>query len=715
MHPLKRRLAGAGFGAALLIIIGFSCAGYRTTRRLIEAAQWRQHTDNVIGEIHEVLERMTETEADSHRFVLTGENPFLGPYYPAMKEARIHLGRLRSLTVDNPRQQRRLDTLEPLTEEKIDFMERLIALRRHKGFRAAATLVETGQGKRLMDGVRSVLAEMESEEQRLSNERDLVLQASANRVNLTLLVGTATSVLLLVGIVFVLDREIGERRRAEEERRASESRLQAILDNSPAAIYLKDLQGRFLLVNRQIETIFHRPGKEIVGKTSYDLFPTVIADSLRANDRRVLEAGTPLTLEETVPLQDGLHTYLLTRFPLRDTGGAIYALGGISTDITERTRAEDEVRRVQAFLDSVVENIPHMIFVKEARDLRFARLNRAGEELLGHSRDALIGKNDYDLFPKEQADFFTAKDRHVLEGGTLLDVPEEPIRTKDGRQRILHTKKVPIFDVAGRPLYLLGISEDITEKKAALKQIERLNQALTQHGAQLETANKELEAFSYSVSHDLRAPLRHISGFVDLLRQHAASKLDDKGRRYLDTIATSAKRMGDLIDDLLVFSRMGRSEMGRARVSLSATVKDVLRELDGQVEGRKIDWRIAPLPEVEADPAMLRLVFANLIANAVKYTRTRPEARIEIGTRNGQGETVVFVRDNGVGFDMQYAHKLFGVFQRLHRTEDFEGTGIGLANVRRIIHRHGGRTWAEGEIDRGAAFYFSLPKHREGS
>ncbi len=272
---------------------------------------------------------------------------------------------------------------------------------------------------------------------------------------------------------------------------------------------------------------------------------------------------------------------------------------------------------------------------------------------------------------------------------------------------------MPILDETGRPRYLLGISEDITERKVAQEQIERLNESLKLHGAQLESANKELEAFSYSVSHDLRAPLRHISGFVDLLRQHAASKLDDKGQRYLDTIAASAGRMGELIDDLLVFSRMGRSEMGRAKVSLSPMVAQVLREMESDVKGRTIEWAISALPDVEADPAMLRLVFANLISNAIKYTRTRDRARIEIGTTNGGPEVVVFVRDNGVGFDMKYAHKLFGVFQRLHKAEEFEGTGIGLANVRRIIHRHGGRTWAEGELDRGASFYFSLPKHKE--
>lgn len=253
------------------------------------------------------------------------------------------------------------------------------------------------------------------------------------------------------------------------------------------------------------------------------------------------------------------------------------------------------------------------------------------------------------------------------------------------------------------------IRHDITERRRVAAELQR-------RGELLEAANKELEAFSYSVSHDLRAPLRHIDGYASLLRKAVGDSLAEKPARYLQTISESAKQMGQLIDDLLVFSRMGRQEMLRTTVNLDQLVKTVIYDLRLDLQGREISWKIDPLPEVPGDPAMLRQVFMNLIANAVKFTSTRPIAKIEIGVdRRTAGEVVIFVRDNGVGFDMQYAPKLFGVFQRLHRADEFQGTGIGLANVRRIVHRHGGRTWAQGVPDQGATFYVALPTRRPRS
>jgi signal transduction histidine kinase len=225
----------------------------------------------------------------------------------------------------------------------------------------------------------------------------------------------------------------------------------------------------------------------------------------------------------------------------------------------------------------------------------------------------------------------------------------------------------------------------------------------------LQAINRELEAFSYSVSHDLRAPLRHISGYIDLLKRHLPGELDAKGRHYVEMITDSGAKMGRLIDDLLSYSRMGRAEKRDVTVALDDILREVLEDLRKETRGRVIAWETEPLPVVRGDPAMLRVVLTNLLSNAVKFTRPRPEATIRIGSRQGEnGEAVVFVRDNGVGFDMKYVDKLFGVFSRLHTLEEFEGNGVGLANVRRIVHRHGGKTWAEGAVGEGATFYFTI-------
>jgi len=248
-------------------------------------------------------------------------------------------------------------------------------------------------------------------------------------------------------------------------------------------------------------------------------------------------------------------------------------------------------------------------------------------------------------------------------------------------------------------------------RRRAERKIKELNEELNHHVRQVEAANKELEAFSYSVSHDLRAPLRHITGFVELLNKRDLGSLDEKSQHYLQVISEAAQKMGVLIDDLLSFSRMGRAEMMKTRVDVGLLAKEVAAELAAEVTERDIAWEIAPLPVVEGDYAMLRLVMVNLVANALKFTRPRPKARVEIGVITDQpDETLFYVRDNGVGFDMKYADKLFGLFQRLHSQDEFEGTGVGLANVQRIIHRHGGRIWAEGEPDGGATFWFTLPK-----
>jgi signal transduction histidine kinase len=261
-----------------------------------------------------------------------------------------------------------------------------------------------------------------------------------------------------------------------------------------------------------------------------------------------------------------------------------------------------------------------------------------------------------------------------------------------------------------------NLQVEVEQRRHREDEIRKLNQELGKRAAELEATNAELESFAYSVSHDLRAPLRHMVGYSELLQRQASSLLDEKSQRFIRTILDSAKRMGNLIDDLLAFSRIGRAETKRTEVDLKQLVDEVVAEIRQDTKGRDIAWKIGALPVCCGDRSMLRLVVVNLVSNAVKFTRMRRPAEIEIGcVDRNKKEVEVFVRDNGAGFDMQYLNKLFGVFQRLHLPEQFEGTGIGLATVQRIIHRHGGKVRGEGAVDQGATFTFSLPKARDAA
>ena len=266
------------------------------------------------------------------------------------------------------------------------------------------------------------------------------------------------------------------------------------------------------------------------------------------------------------------------------------------------------------------------------------------------------------------------------------------------------------MDSNGQIIEWFGAASDITERKLSEEKIERLNNDLHERNEKLELANKELEAFSFSVSHDLRAPLRHMTGFAKMLQKRLVDNPDEKTHQYVASIMGSSKKMGMLIDDLLSFSQIGRAELQMRKVSLNSLLKEVVSGIQEELKERPIIWDISELPDVLADQSLLRLAIVNLVSNAVKFTSTRPQAEIKIGCKDEGDKFTCAVADNGVGFDMKYADRLFGVFQRLHTREEFEGTGVGLANVQRIIARHGGKIWAEGAVGRGATFYFTLLK-----
>lgn len=376
-----------------------------------------------------------------------------------------------------------------------------------------------------------------------------------------------------------------------------------------------------------------------------------------------------------------------------------------------QTRDELEIQVAERTQQASLLNLTHdSIFVRDANDV-ITYWNQGAQELFGWRPEEAVGRHVHELLRSVFQAPVEEIDADLLRCGRWEGEFES---TKaDGTKVIVASRWSLQRDEQGQPAAILETSNDITLRKRWEQEIRTLNEELGKRSADLEASNKELKAFAYSVSHDLRAPLRHMVGFTELLQKNTASVLDEKSKRYVTMILESAQRMGSLIDDLLAFSRISRAETHKALVDLEELVREAVAESRRDTHGRDVVWRVGRLPSWHGDRSMLRLVLVNLISNAVKFTRTRSRAEIEIGClKEDKDQVVVFVRDNGVGFDMRYASKLFGVFQRLHRAEAFEGTGIGLATVQRIVHRHGGKVWAESLVDKGATFYFSLAKNQ---
>jgi len=370
-------------------------------------------------------------------------------------------------------------------------------------------------------------------------------------------------------------------------------------------------------------------------------------------------------------------------------------------EIGERARAQEDLNRFF--------NVSADMMCVAGTDGYFKRLNPAWEKSLGYSAAELLARPYLDfVHPDDLASTQAAAKTASVTG--LISF-ENRYRTKQGAYRWFNWNTSP--DQRRGVIY--AAARDVTESKAAAESLRRLNEELQGRARRLEAANHELEAFTSSVSHDLRAPLRHVDGFSRILLEEHAGQLSPEGRRLLERVRHATQHMGELVDDLLKLSRVSRQELSPLVADLNTVAAEVIAELQPACQGRRVEFHAGRLPFVECDSGLIRQVFSNLLANAVKFTRPRDPAIIEVGQTERDGHRAIFIRDNGVGFSMKYADKLYGVFQRLHRSEDFEGTGVGLVTVQRIIQKHRGRIWAEAEVDQGATFFFTLEglKHLE--
>jgi len=580
-----------------------------------------------------------------------------------------------------------------------------------------------------------------------------------------------------------------------------DQRLTAIIDSSEDAISSKSLDGAILTWNPGAERLYGYAAAEVIGQSMLTMVPPELHADLQDRLERIRKGQLLQPYETVRERKDGTRIDVsLSLSPIRNGHGEIIGCSAISRDITERKRADEEIRRLNSELESRVEQrtaelreserevrkklesilSPEGDWSKlELRDIfdipavqsllddlcrltgmPVAIIDLQGEVIAGAGWQEICTKfhrvhcetarncleSDVELsrgVAPGEIKFYKCKNNmwdvvtpimmgsqhigNLFSGQFLLD--DDPVETElfeaqalrygfDEKQYLSALRRIPRFSRdevnAGMAVYA-KLAENLSQLGYSGIKLARAMTETNRANADLTSSSKELEAFAYSVSHDLRAPLRHLDGFLTLLSRRSYETLDAQAKHYIDCMLEASQRMGRLIDELLQFSRLGRSELHKGEVNLNQLVNEVRKELEPEWRDRAIDWQVEELPVAAADLAMMRQVLENLVGNALKFTRHCIEARIAIGWKRGEnGEVVVYVRDNGAGFDMRYSNKLFQVFQRLHGEDEFEGTGIGLANVRRIVERHGGSVWAEGAVASGATFYFSLPQGCDG-
>ncbi|MCB8999109.1 MAG: PAS domain S-box protein [Bacteroidales bacterium] len=506
--------------------------------------------------------------------------------------------------------------------------------------------------------------------------------------------------------------EITERKKTEAELKQSEEKFRKAFYTSPDSININRMDGTYISINKGFTDIMGYTDDEIIGKTSIKLNIWKRREDREFLVKSLQNFGSVENLEAEFISKSGDIKNGLMSAALIELDGKPHILS-ITRDITEKKLISEKLYEEQLLFKTLIDNMPGIFYVYSYPELRLVNYNRNHEVLLGYDEDELKNRLLTDIFRKERKEEVLGLMNEIISKGYIET--ELSLLSKSGKPFpfLLRGTRMEYKD----QLFIMGVGIDITDRKLAEKQIKELNENLerrvTERTIQLEATNQELEAFSYSVSHDLRAPLRHISGFIELFLENKAVILNEEEKGYLDIVVNSTREMGELIDALLSFSRLHRTDIRKQEIDTENLVKRSLKVFDDQIKKRKVYIQISELQKTYGDVELVRQVWINLISNAIKYTGKKAEAIIEIGSEKREEDTVFFVKDNGAGFDMKYAGKLFGVFQRLHKNKDFEGVGIGLANVNRIVLRHGGKCWAEGELDKGACFYFSLPDNRD--
>jgi len=693
---LERRIQ-IGFGIAVAIILAVAAASLRSTAATVDSAIWVAHTLQARGELEATFADLIEAETGVRGYVITGDTTYLAPYQAARANLGTLVAGLRTLTADNPLQQRRLDSLETLVAARLERFRWTIETRRSGGAAAAGRAVVGDSGTEPMQLVRASVRGMEDEEERLLAQRSAALQARAREARLAAWTGALVAIALASLASVLVGREMAGRHGAEE-------RLRLLVGSvRDYAIYMLDPTGHVASWNRGAQQIKGYVEAEIVGQHFSRFYTPEDVAAGRPDATLRAAAATGRHEEENWRVRkDGSRFWAdVVITAVRDDRGALVGFAKVTRDLTERRRTEQSLRASEERFRILAVTANDAILSAD-RQGNITYLNPGAERVFGYSAEEATGRPLTSLMPERFRDAHQAGlERYLATGEARVigKTVELAGRRKDGTEFPLELSLASWTQ--GAEVAFTAIIRDITGRKQGEEQLRR-------YAAQLEAANQELEAFSYSVSHDLRAPLRSLDGFSQALLEDYGDRLDDTGRDFLQRVRAGSQRMARLIDDLLSLSSVTRSELQMDEVNLSVLAAAAVVDLQKSDPERHVTFAIAPDLVARADVGLMRIVLQNLLGNAWKFTGKRPGAHVEFGVTAHDGRRAYFVRDDGAGFDMAYADKLFGAFQRLHGTTEFPGSGIGLATVQRIIRRHGGQVWAEGAPDRGATFYFTL-------
>ncbi|MGA2148665.1 MAG: CHASE3 domain-containing protein [Bryobacteraceae bacterium] len=683
---------------------------------------WVAHTNQVLNTVGNLISQLEHAETAQRGYLLTGDESYIGPFQAALEGTKSALASLRHLTADNPSQKVRLDVLERLGEARSAVLQENFEVRRSSGLDAAIARVRRGGGERIMNEFRANLFAVEEAERRLLEARSAAVEAMALRTRWVLGMGSGSLLVLLAIAGVTIERDIRDRDRAQQMQRTSEQRLRMALDAADAGAWEWNLQTNQDVWSEELWKVYGLEPHSC--EPSYEAWRRILhPDDRKRAEQAVTEAaraGGDLNVEFRVCDRNGAQRWLLARAqPLRDAAGRAIRYIGIVLDITRRKQAEEALREREEILRRFTDVAPVAIAMFD-REMRYLAASQRFRDDYHLGTQQLLGRSHYEIFP-EIDEHWRQVHRRCLAGATEHH-PGERFERLDGAEHWVRWEIQPWRQAAGQIGGIVLFSEDITGQRRSAQALEEseaslrllnaeLEQRVCQRTLELENANRELEAFAYSVSHDLRAPLRGIDGWSLALAEDYAGQLEGRAREYLDRVRSETQHMGLLIDDMLQLSGVTRSGMQLAPVSLTRIAQNIAAGLKQAEAGRRFDFVVEPELTAMGDARLLEIALTNLLANAVKFTALREVAKIEIGATTHEGNRVFFVRDNGVGFDMAYAGALFRPFQRLHKNSEFSGTGIGLAIVQRVIHRHGGRVWTKAMPARGATFYFTLGAH----